>query len=558
MNNSKTYIAITIGPIVRTLMLAQKTRELWAASYVFSWVMKRIADELRRDESIVFIMPYRDPGDQEGIYLDFLGRRESLEGAGLFPDRIIIESAKDNEIKKVFSIVEGVFEELAGDVAHVLLGSKNLAPSQYLQEEQKIAEYLKEYFNIHLIEKQLPAGENPILQLSPILDVLEQRQQFPTSGLDLLPKYLSQASLSHKTSILAKDAYGSRKTLGKQTIEHLAVAEFFSKDSDQIEYEDAQEEDLKSGQLIDKYNPKPRFLPAHKYVAIVQADGDSVGKTIAKLSPNQFQDFSKVLTAFSIEAVKKIATYGGLPVYAGGDDLLFFAPVLNRSNGLEETDIFSLLQFLDKDFQAKVKGLGITFDEQTPQPTLSFGMSISYYKFPLYESLATAQHLLFDVAKDTDLHPHKHSIVWEVRKHSGATFRSHLSLQSGSSVDGIFNELLGKLHKQDNERVLASVAYKLRNERELVDLIGKNEQRLASYIDNSFNEAIHRQGAPKEFLLKIKQLVPSIYQQFSPLEDSAEPMENKNPLTSESPKDPHVQLFGLLKTLQFLTSQSNA
>ena len=56
-DSQKTYIAITIGPVVRTLMLTKKTRELWAASYLFSWIMKQLASELRKDPQRVFIMP---------------------------------------------------------------------------------------------------------------------------------------------------------------------------------------------------------------------------------------------------------------------------------------------------------------------------------------------------------------------------------------------------------------------------------------------------------------------------------------------------------------------
>ena len=36
------YTAISIGPIIKTLAMARKPRELWAASYLFSYLMKCI------------------------------------------------------------------------------------------------------------------------------------------------------------------------------------------------------------------------------------------------------------------------------------------------------------------------------------------------------------------------------------------------------------------------------------------------------------------------------------------------------------------------------------
>ncbi len=41
------YIALTIGPIYKTLSSAKKTRELWGGSYIFSYIMKQIISEFK-------------------------------------------------------------------------------------------------------------------------------------------------------------------------------------------------------------------------------------------------------------------------------------------------------------------------------------------------------------------------------------------------------------------------------------------------------------------------------------------------------------------------------
>ncbi len=59
MNKTK-YIALTLGPIIKTLSLAKKTRELWGASYMFSYLMRGIVGELQKDPYKIngeFIMP---------------------------------------------------------------------------------------------------------------------------------------------------------------------------------------------------------------------------------------------------------------------------------------------------------------------------------------------------------------------------------------------------------------------------------------------------------------------------------------------------------------------
>ena len=40
------YLAITIGPILKTLMEARRTRELWAGSVLLSTLMKHLILEL--------------------------------------------------------------------------------------------------------------------------------------------------------------------------------------------------------------------------------------------------------------------------------------------------------------------------------------------------------------------------------------------------------------------------------------------------------------------------------------------------------------------------------
>ncbi len=55
------YTAITIGPIIKSLSIAHKTRELWAASYLFSYLLKSIISTIKSDDpNIKVIIPFFD------------------------------------------------------------------------------------------------------------------------------------------------------------------------------------------------------------------------------------------------------------------------------------------------------------------------------------------------------------------------------------------------------------------------------------------------------------------------------------------------------------------
>ena len=70
------YTAINIGPIIATLQMARKPRELWAASYLFSHLMKCIIEELK-NEKLEIISP--------AIV------EKPLLGVGLYPDKVFVK-----------------------------------------------------------------------------------------------------------------------------------------------------------------------------------------------------------------------------------------------------------------------------------------------------------------------------------------------------------------------------------------------------------------------------------------------------------------------------------
>ena len=86
------YTGINIGPIVPTISMGRKPREIWAASYMFSFLMECIVNEVLEDAVIV------SPA---------VNTKKNI-GVGLYPDRLFIQGEFDvqsvvNEALKKFS-----------------------------------------------------------------------------------------------------------------------------------------------------------------------------------------------------------------------------------------------------------------------------------------------------------------------------------------------------------------------------------------------------------------------------------------------------------------------
>ena len=78
------YLAFTIGPIYQTMAGARYTRELWASSYLFSYLVKQICERIHRQIPGQFIVPAVVGGLDE-LFKPAPDRNVSAHGAGLFP-----------------------------------------------------------------------------------------------------------------------------------------------------------------------------------------------------------------------------------------------------------------------------------------------------------------------------------------------------------------------------------------------------------------------------------------------------------------------------------------
>ena len=436
------YIALTIGPIVDTLTLGRKTAEIWGASYLFSSFMKKVIDTLRQKE-VTFLVP---SVEDESIFAVEDG------GVGLFHDRFILTS-ETLTLEEVQTIITEQKEHLSETIAHSI--KRELEPVQT---------YLEHYLQTYLIEVE-GDYDNPTLEISDLLDSVELHTPPLPPGEDFMKLFLRRDTLL--ASEMAKEAFGTKPSF--LSIPEIATQKEIPQKGDDDD-------------IYAKLRGTDGFKQAHKYIAIVHADGDNLGTYIKQQADPAI--VSRRLFAFDKAAVKAIREYGGVPIFVGGDDLLFFAPVMTQTEA-----IFALLERLDKLYTEKL---------DSDEVSLSFGVSITYYKYPLYEALTHSREALFGHAKQ---YPGKNAVGLGIRKHSGQSFEATLS--KSEEAYRLFRDLLRKVLIEDIELPHA-IHHKLDTYRPL--LTAAPTERLEMTFENLFNEEIH-QTKFKDGLKAIRQLM---------------------------------------------------
>lgn len=432
------YIAMTLGPITDTLMLGRKTSEIWMASYIFSSYMKKVIFDIKKGTDAKFIVPFVD---DDNLF------DAKDEGIGMFHDRFIFTTQTQN-IADIEKILQKHKDELSEMIA-----------TSIKKESAKVKSFINQYLQTYLFESSENFA-NPIVDISNILDSLELHTPLLEADEDYLRLFLNRDILLQ--SQLAKDSFGQKPSF--DSIEAIAAQE---KDSENFSAKNAQ-----------------------KYIAIIHADGDNLGEYIK--SQSDTTSVSKNLFLFDKKAVESIKEFGAIPLFVGGDDLLIFAPVINK----EKKTIFHLIEQLSQDYENTL---------QTKKSTLSFGVSITYYKYPLYEALEKSRNALFDVAKKYNYKEHKkNAVAISAQKHSGQSFDFCIS-KNEESYDS-FVSLMGQTLSEEIE-----LPHAIHHKLSKYNMLFKNiqTQQLADTFENIFNEEIHQTKFEKG-LKEIKNLMVTL------------------------------------------------
>ena len=206
-------------------------------------------------------------------------------------------------------------------------------------------------------------------------------------------------------------------------------------------------EELSSGKIDEELKKK---FKKYSYYAVVRSDGDRMGKIISSLSSDEeVRKFSSTCFAYCSDIADMVySQYDGISIYAGGDDLLALIPIETK----DRKTVFNFVQDANEKFNEHFKNY------KEAGASLSFGIFVSYYKFPLYEALEQSAYLLFGVAKTE-----RNAVAIHFQKHSGQS--AGLLIDNGSMGNFIdfYSKVYPKAEKniEEKEKIFLSAMHKL-------------------------------------------------------------------------------------------------
>ncbi len=460
MNQTNRYIAITLGPIGRVASYAEDTKGIWASSYLFVYIAKQVIKPMyeKRDFLLPQWSPTGTPPGQKEVRMF-----EPQQGAGLCPDRYIFK-AEEGDFDELAETCNLVYQQTATKIAESCTNTDKKEVERYLKHSIKIY-FCEQEFRNDIQEQEI------INKCTAMLDAMECEDLFPQQETR---NYFKEFFNNVNGSFLTKDAY---KTKNNNEQDSRLIKTIFEYSASDLEKKMNKKEILEIASGKNDTDIPTRY----KYIAIVKADGDNMGDTLKNIynSPDHtIHNLDKQLLEYNLQVGNLIREFSGVPIFTGGDDLLFFAPIVYNGN-----TIFKLLQDIDNAFNSCMKAVGTD-----TVPTLSFGLSMSYYKFPMFEAVQLADTLLQKAKSDF---PQKNRIIWSLRKHSGQTIDGMIDKNNPDLYKDEINLIQKSLDISKEKDWLSSVAYWLIKEQDMLTDIIDNEKQLEAYIENNFNEDIH-------------------------------------------------------------------
>ena len=474
------YVGITIGPIFKTIGEAISPAGLWFGSYFFSTVTKKLCEKLVEIPNVKIFSPFYDSNSNQNPQEDGIGR---------YHDRILF-SVDGNTVteEKLQKIISAVKKEMAGKFGKFNSGQIENFINNYLRIDFVI---LNEETINEIIGKSGKAGNNIAIILNDALDALELMAAGKgRTDMNLFAPFFAGQKGNRNIYIKKSKLFTDTKPNSQLVIKHP------DRDSDLKAIEDialSRKKEENSSEEV----PDGEVAPTRsEYYAVVNSDGDKVGTLLKALckdveiseQSDRINIFSRACLDYAGEAAKLVGKYGGMTIYAGGDDLLFIAPVHS---------IFSLCSELDEMFKKTLKkGLEkVNLPDNGINVSLSFGVAVQYVKYPLYEALERARVQLYKAKESYGKRPNGSKISGgnrlgiELVKHSGKTVQLMVENEKLDVIDDLIN-----YRATTNDQALESVLYNLQDTEIIFKLLfektAQNEFNFQKYkmrFLNNFN-----------------------------------------------------------------------
>lgn len=492
----KYLLLFTISPVQTFIAQARKTQDLYAGSQILSDLMKFVYKELENDKAeIIFPQLLNTMDSATHRILAKITNAEICEKLEKSVKRKFIEISKEsNIIENNISICE----EQLNDFLQVYWVAKEIDNRDFTEQYKEIESLLGAVKNVRIF-KQLNNGlgetgrkcslcgernvkfyrknetETKRIDDHIINSKLYDKKVLITHNNSIDPIKLSELdegegicavcavkrfrnkSFPSTAEIATLDCYNSfEQTNNSQA---MGAFSFINKTNAQLLYKENREGNLLAKvlkqtnsqitesylfeqlEIIDKVTSKNN-IRLKKYYALLQFDGDSMGKLMSgdfledKSDLLTFQKtVSELLSHFAKFATKYLIAPKGRAIYAGGDDFLGFVNLHY---------LFDVLAELRKQFDCIVnKKIQETYP-LTHDFTFSAGIAIAHYKTPLHAVLEYTRKME-KRAKKVD---GKDALAISVLKHSGEIQETVLKWENGKNAI-LMGEIIEELVKEN-------------------------------------------------------------------------------------------------------------
>ncbi|MCB8818364.1 type III-B CRISPR-associated protein Cas10/Cmr2 [Desulfosporosinus shakirovi] len=450
----KALFVFTIGPVKSLINQSRKIRDLYAGSYLLSFLMSKAIEELQKKKRVEIIFPSVQTDKDNSI-----------------PNRLvaIISGYTESEQERLGTSLAAYTQNAFIDICNRIFDKLSITPNQWAKEQlERFLEVFwvfQEYERYEAGYPQMVRSINGLKKLRMFAQTNEpygrkctlypesnivfaksssgKFQKFvlpeqivditdtdsckyaikPTEGLSsvaLVKRMLSilwnekedgspvltgyRSNISSVAYMLLKSRLGTTyeadlKMLGdeaSETIFDLQNGQILSEDEYRLESIDAAKE------LYKKI--KNNHIVISPYYALVKFDGDGMGNLYLTHPDMDFhQRLSADLCGFATSVRGIISRHHGICIYAGGEDFLGFLPLDSLFNALFE---------LHKEFPNQVK----TPQGHSTPLTFSAGIAIGHIMQPLDELIAKSSEL---EASAKSIDKNKNAFAIELMKRSG-------------------------------------------------------------------------------------------------------------------------------------------
>ncbi|RSJ64972.1 CRISPR-associated protein [Streptococcus oralis] len=443
------YVGITIGPIFKTIGEAISPAGLWFGSYFFSTVTKKLCEKLVEIPAVKIFSPFYDSNNNQNPQEDGIGR---------YHDRILLSVDGNTATEEALqNIISEAKKEMADKFGLFNAKDFSVFVDKYLRIDFVV--FNEETIN-EIIGKSEKDGNNIVIILNDALDALELMAAGKgRTDMNLFAPFFAGKKDNRNVYIKGSKLFTDTKP-NSQLVIKLPDDSSDLKSIEDIALSRKKEEN--SSEEI----PDGGVTPTRsEYYAVVNSDGDKVGTLLKALcrdvdiseQSDRINIFSRACLDYAGEAAKLVGKYGGMTIYAGGDDLLFIAPVYS---------LFSLCRELDEMFKKTLKkGLEeVNLPDDSINVSLSFGVAVQYVKYPLYEALERARVQLYKAKESCGKRPNGSEISGgnrlgiELVKHSGKTVQLMVENEKLEAIDNLI-----KYRVNTNDQALESVLYNLQD-----------------------------------------------------------------------------------------------